>query len=347
MKKKAKWLVPTFLFVLGALLLFGKISETLRRKSGQAVDMMHVLYEQSKNDGPADVLCLGSSHGYWSFNANCLWGQYGISALSMCSPTQTIATSYYALREALKYEKPKVVLLESYYFYVGEKYVKKKQNPQLRKAFDGLRNDEVKLEMLSDFFGKGSVREKLSFLVPFVLYHGRWDDLRSYDFHPWHFLRGSALGFHVYPMEEPEKPQKVTEISEVNKEYFEKILALCKEQKISLVVYAAPYGHDGDVDSYQRKQGYNVMLESYLKEKNVPFLFYQKMDEINFDYKTDFLNATHLNTPGSIKLSENLGAWLQKTYDLKDHRGDERFLSYEKDYEQYQTAVENKAEASE
>lgn len=349
MKKSIKQIVSVVAFVLCGLLLFARINDVVRYKTGQATDMMHCLYKQSNGGGMADVVCIGSSHAYWSCQSNYLWNRYGITSLVMGSATQTVASSYYVLQEVLKYEKPKVVLLESYYFYKGKKFLEGGDLVQVRKAFDGLHCDEVKLAMMKDFFGDRSFKENLSLYFPFLKYHSRWNNLKDYDFHPYYFLRGSALKDRVYPMEDPGLPQQATKLAEVNKEYFEKILKLCKENNIELVVYQAPYGH-GKTESvahYMKKQGYNIALESYLEELGIPFLFYQKSGDVTFDYSTDFLNATHLNVIGGCKLSEHLGGWLQQKYGLEDHRGDEAYHSYDEDYEKYKVAYERKITAAE
>lgn len=342
MKGTVRWILSIIIFTAIGMLLLNRTTEVLRRKAGQQADMIHCLYEQSGGGGTADVLCIGTSHGYRSFHTNYLWNQYGIASLAMCSPGQTIACSYYVLKEALRHEKPKVVLLESYYFYYGKKIVSQKPRIQFRKVIDGLKYLDIKHEMVKDMLTEDSRKEKLTYYLPFIQYHSRWSDLKSYDFHPYYYLRGSLPSPVTYPMAEPPKPEVSTELSEVNKEYFEKILALCEENDISLVVYAAPYGDDNYGEKYMRRQGCNVMLESYLAEKNIPFLFYQKMEDVAFDYSTDFMNATHLNRIGAEKLCRHLGAWLQENYDIEDHREDDAYRSYEEDYKQYEKMLSEK-----
>ena len=336
MKKLARWILPTVVFIIIGLFLLDGMTELLRRKAGQQADMIHCLYEQSGGNGTADVLCIGTSHGYRSFLTNYLWKQYGITSLAMCSPGQTIACSYYVLKEALRYEKPKVVLLESYYFYYGQKLVDQKPRVQFRKVIDGLRNLDIKHEMITDMLAMDSRKEKLTYYLPFLQYHSRWNDLRNYDFHPYYYLRGSLPSFTTYPMEKPPRLETPTKIAAVNIEYFEKIMMLCNEYDIPLVVYAAPYGDDNYGKKYMKKQGCNVALEAYLAEKDIPFLFYQKMEEINFDYSADFMNSTHLNKAGAEKLCQHLGAWLQENYGIEDHRGDANYRFYEDDYKQYE-----------
>ena len=61
MKKTVRWTAAAVIFLLIGLVLFGKISEVLRKKTGGVSDMVHSLYEIEENT--VDVLCMGSSHG--------------------------------------------------------------------------------------------------------------------------------------------------------------------------------------------------------------------------------------------------------------------------------------------
>jgi hypothetical protein len=204
--------------------------------------------------------------------------------------------------------------------------------------------DSVKWEMVEDFFGDLSFSEKMTYYLPFLQYHSRWTELTDTDFHTYPYLRGSSLGFTIFEMSDPGVPEQASEIPEIDCEYLERMKALCDENGIQLVVYAAPYGYDPDSESYQqyaRKQGVNVALESYLEEQDIPFLFYQKMEDVTFDYAADFRNSTHLNTNGGFRLSGHLGKWLQETYGIADHRGDKAYSSFDEDYAKYQNLLDN------
>lgn len=340
MKKTVRWLVSLAVFLLCGLLLFGEISEILRRKVDKYTNMMHVLYHQTGGNGTADVISVGSSHGYWAFQSNCLWGESGITGLNMCSPRQSVASSYYVLREVLKYEKPKVVLLETYYFHNDGKFAEDPNQVHVRKAIDGLYLDVVKHEAIQDFFPDMSFEDQLALYIPLIQYHSRWSELEDYDFNSYYFLRGSTFDFSITELEDPGMPTEPVAISDTNYEYLEKMYDLCSEKGIQLVLYAAPMGSDGDLERYYDDQGLNLTLEPYLREKGIPFLFYQKRNDITFDFSTDFVDARHLNTAGGIKLTMHLGAWLHDQFGLEDHRGDPDYQSYEEDYENYLKLLE-------
>lgn len=59
-----------------------------------------------------DVLFLGSSHGVTSFLPQELYNQYGITGYNLGCEQQGMVTSYYWLKEALRYQSPKAVVLD-------------------------------------------------------------------------------------------------------------------------------------------------------------------------------------------------------------------------------------------
>lgn len=337
MKKTSRWIISSVAFLLIGIILFLNIAEILRKKSGGESDMVHSFYEIERDT--LDVLCMGSSHGYSAFQPNTLWKEYGLASYTLCSQRQTVVSAYYLLQEALKYQKPKVLLLETYYFWYSRNYA---DLASLRMGFDGIRMDEVKHRMIQDVLKERTLKDKLSYYIPFMQYHGRWDDLRWYDFHSKDYLKGAILNANVYPMEEPELPKEGREIADKTYEYFEKVVKLCEENDIQLILFTAPYGYKNEkkFESYMDKQKVCVTLESYLAEKNIPYMYFQKTNEAGIDYTKDFRDWAHLNVNGAIKITKSLGEYIHENYNLPDHRDDERYQSWWSDYYEFQEDME-------
>ena len=166
-----------------------------------------------------DVLCLGSSHAYYGFQPNVLWNEYGITSCVLGSPQQTAALSYYLLKEALQYQKPEVVLFESYYLWFDQLYTKEER---LRQAMDPMRFGTVKMEMVDELLGDLSWKEKFNYYVPFMTYHQRWQELENSDFHSKPYLKGSFMRAHVHSMEDLGVAREAVEIPETSLEYLNK-----------------------------------------------------------------------------------------------------------------------------
>lgn len=326
-------ILGTVLFLICGLLIFGTLSEVLRRKTAAETDMVHSFYEIEEDT--LDVLFLGSSHLYYGVQPNELWKDYGITAYSMSSPEQTAATAYFLLKEAFEYQKPKVVAMESYYLWYNGLY---NSESRLRQAFDGMRFGRNKLEMLQTMIPEQGLKTKLTYCLPFLKYHSRWDSLEDYDFHTQPFLRGARLDYTVVSLEDPGIPSEAASIPEINLEYLEKIIALCEENGAEFLMFATPYAVETDMERYNRRQGLNLTLEQVLEEKEIPFLFYQRDYGELTDFTVDFRDKTHLNTAGAVKLTQHLGAWMQDRYELEDHRSDPLYRFWEEDYQKYEEA---------
>lgn len=318
-------------FLAIGIALYLQAAEILRRKTAAETDMVHSFYELEENS--IDVLFLGSSHLYYGVQPNVLWREQGIPSYVLGSPEQTAAMAWFLLKEALQYQKPKVVVLESYYLWNGELYG---SEARLRQAFDGMRFGRTKLEMADTMLSDAGLKEKLTYYIPFLKYHSRWDSLESYDFQTKPYLLGARIDYTVEELKNPGIPKKKRKLPQLSKLYLEKIAELCEENGIAFAVLAVPYGIETDEARYKRRQGINLTLEEMLEEKGIPFLFYQKQKPELIDFSTDFRDRTHLNTAGAEKLTADLGQWLQELYGLEDHRGEDGYKRQEKYLAQYE-----------
>lgn len=332
-KNTVRWVVSSVAFCLLGLFLFGTAAEVLRKKVGDSSDMVHSFYEVEKNT--MDVLVLGSSHAYSSFNPNILWETYGITSYVMASPRQPVALSYYLLKEALQYQKPEVVVLEVYYSWYDEK-----NTDMSRIAVDALRPGPVKNEMVQDLYGDLSWKERFDFAVPFTTYHSRWKELKNSDFHKQPFLLGGILDYSVQALTEPGLPTEAGELSEITWDYLGRIQELCREYDSSLVLFAAPFSYVKNSDPYMKKQAKLLALEQYANAEGIPFWNYQKMPEAGIDFTADFRDEGHMNWYGAEKLTKHLGNWMRGQYALADHRGDPAYAFWEACCERYLAEAE-------
>ena len=74
-----------------------------------------------------------------------------------------------------------------------------------------------------------------------------------------------------------------------------------------------------------RERGYEVL----------DFNTEEMAHELGLDWEKDFYNSKHVNFMGAEKYTEYLSAYLAENYDLPDHRGQEKYESWEEAYEYY------------
>ena len=108
--KKTICRITGFLIIL--LLILVSLNKILAFKFSDGVSNVSNFYNQ--DDNTIDVLFLGSSHCFTTFNNGTLWDEYGIASYDMGTALQPMWNSYYLLKEVLKNQKPELVVLEGY-----------------------------------------------------------------------------------------------------------------------------------------------------------------------------------------------------------------------------------------
>ncbi|MFW5676193.1 MAG: hypothetical protein ACOCNL_07930, partial [Acetivibrio ethanolgignens] len=114
-----------------------------------------------------------------------------------------------------------------------------------------------------------------------------------------------------------------------------KIIDYAKEKNQKLAFILAPY-----VISEEECKMANYM-ERIVREAGCEYINFNKLnEEMNIDYRTDFYNGGHMNVFGAEKYTTYLGKLLQEKYNLPDHRGDEKYASWDTDYKVWREQAE-------
>lgn len=337
MKKKiirilAIILVPTACLYFLQLLFMPKYVSDINEGS-----MIEEYYKSSKNH---DVLILGDCEVYENISPVTMWEEYGITSYIRGSSEQLIWQSYYLLEDTLKYETPKVVVLNVLAMQQSEA----KSEAYNRMTLDGMRWSFSKLNSI-----KESMTEEesiISYVFPFLRYHSRWSELTSDDIKymfdkPNVTTNGYLMQVGVRPMtvSPQEVPLKNYQFSERNYKYLDKIRQLCEEKGIKLVLMKAP-----SMYPYWYEQ-WDTQIKQYAQKYDLLYLnMIEQSEKIGIDYTTDtFDYGQHLNVDGAEKLSKYLGKILKEKFNVTDYRNNAEYQkTWDKLIEQYYMEKENK-----
>lgn len=267
-----------------------------------------------------DVLFLGSSIAVNAFSPQEIYNNYGIRSYNLGSEQQSIFLSYYWLREALRFQSPKVVVLDTYFLFPLHPENKINTTEGLtRKCLDPMRWSEVKREAVSTLCDMDESQSEISYYLKNIRFHARWSELTEYDIvrdeAQYSELKGygpiEAYGSATYTpyvsAGDTETRQGTHELMQL---YLDKTVELCKDEGITLVLVSLPGNPMNDA--------YNNTLTSYAK---VHGLDYYNMCETEL-YNS--LGATlpqentiyHANLWGAIKISQYVGDLLANTYNV-------------------------------
>ena len=283
------------------------------------------LYRQEENS--VDVLVLGTSCGYAGVNTNILFEEYGIAAFNLCSAEQPYWITYYYLKEALKTQKPKLVLLDAKASIYTEDYSKRGRTIL---ATYGIRDFSTRMEAIAACVAPEDFR---GFALAFPQLHSYYAKLEKGNFvyPPTNDGRGpNWKGFIEMDItEQHQKPSLVwTNIKKPlnarQQEYFEKTLALANEHDIPVMLVGFPN------PDYANDHMYYNSLWYIAEQYGVSGINYNDPElRLRLLYSSDFADWQHMNLKGSSKFSRRLASDLKEMYDLPDRRGDKLYETWQ------------------
>ena len=72
---------------------------------------------------------------------------------------------------------------------------------------------------------------------------------------------------------------------------------------------------------------------------------YRDYNAMGLDSKTDFYNSRHVNIKGALKYTSYFAEILREDYNLKDHRGDPNYKSWQESGEKLRTEYKKLTES--
>lgn len=175
--KKFKGIIKLFIFLCILAVCLFTAHNILKRKDSYV--KMQDFFEQKQD---FDVLYLGNSHVVNSILPMQLWKDYGIISYNIANGSERMAVSYHNLILALKYTKPKLIVIDT---YLLDQKVKVDKDTFVHTAFDAYPLSYEKFTAVHDLYkNKKATGKELAFLFNFARYHSRWYELTSNDFKP-------------------------------------------------------------------------------------------------------------------------------------------------------------------
>lgn len=297
-------------------------------------------------DNSIDVLFLGSSQIMTAISPMQLYQDTGIASYCLGTEQQNLVTSYFLLKEALQYQKPEVVVLDVFFLYpyYGDSLLNSREE-FVRKPLDYMKWSSNKWEAVRTICALDSQHEIQNYLFPFLRFHSRWSDLSLLDFTYLFRDKSNPLkGFSIATETEildfngftaTGNAQAATPLSTME-EYFEKIVSVCEENDISLVLIKTPRGNGSFGENYHN--GVQALADNH----SLPFLDFNEktlFDKIGFDSSNDYLDVSHVNYYGAEKITAYLADYLTASFSLKDCRGLPEYQSWQDDLQIYSDSI--------
>lgn len=333
MSKTVKRIILSIIFILiltaGLLLLYRVFS--WKDTSGDYYSTFSEL--GTLPDDTVDVIAVGPSRVYNSFNPAILWEREGITSFCMAVSGMDQRASYYHIKELLKTQSPKVVFIEASLIYtVGYRSdANEYRNTIVAKPS---KNNYDLITEVTD------IKDTSDYLLRFPIIHTRYKELEKEDFvfsNTDKYRLGFNAGFTAEPQDIDEAVftgTSPTEPDEDTKAWIARLMSLSEEENFTLVFYDCPTNENAG--SYSKVLG----AFEYLNELGVRTIDLNLCKaELNFDDSTDFCDWNHLNDSGASKVSAWLATYLKNNFPLDDHRSDANYSRWDLCLKEYRHNV--------
>ncbi len=300
--KKRKELLFAAALLLTAALLLNFASDVLRPVRLDYGSTWSAFRAEPRDS--LDVLYLGSSYAYCDINPSLIYAQTGLTGFVLAGSEQPLSITYWYLREALRTQSPRAVLIEgtSLFFDTYQNYT------QINVGYM-----PFSLNKLGAIFTASEPELRPGLLFDLYFYHTRWKEVGLSDIQraltpaqPDHYKGYTAIdqvqegvGIAPYVGDRKVDPQVYAE----NLEWLDKILALCEENGIQPIVAFHPTYTRCTRETYAR-------IEAEVRALDPDALFYnwsEEFESIGLTPTTDLYDGGHLNQDGAAVFSPWLG----------------------------------------
>lgn len=282
-------------------------------------------------DNPVDVLIVGNSHSQCDINTLMLSKRLNASVYTLAGPAQTLGLTRYALEDALRFTKPRIVLIDS--FFIGQPEIIPGREQFAYEQINAMKSLDVRLTCIQDLLPETQYFEAT---FPVIKNHDNWKNadtmhlnlLYQYDgamldknrYYNGFTPQSSIMETATYEKLQALAHEKLPPVTERSWEYVAEIIALCRASGAEPVFIQLPL-----LDGYNKSTGYDpwaAETKEKLNSLGAAFLDFNRSDArpvlglLPQDFIDELSNGgnNHLNINGANKLTAVLAKTLNTHY---------------------------------
>lgn len=311
-KKLINELFKAIIFITILVIVLSVIGSVIRKRTSTTL-RWDKFYEKSQKEN-IDMLLLGSSQSFRGLDPRIFEKELNLSCYNISNSAQVISQTYYNFRETLKYTKPKIVLVET--FFIDKSDLIPDRWYFAYEEVAALKMSKNKIEYILDIFTWDTY---VYAFFPAIREHDNWADKKTI-YNNIRYLFTGKLGSieniidgftidktvlsqkNIQRYKDLEYHIQNFEIDEKDMYYVDGIVDLCRENdiKVLFVKTAMPKYHTEKTNYMDR---YNKTLE-LANKYSIPYIDFNVIyDEVGFkDYhfRNEFSETNHhLNTAGA------------------------------------------------
>lgn len=322
------------IILLIMLTLIGNKFESISTKNQASTYAKQALNTFYSDEKEVDMIFLGSSHSYCTFDPEYFDKNLGIYSYQLGTPLQHPDTSYYMLQEVIKGKNPKnptKVVLEIYWDMLDDRFELKQADMFL----EAIQNENLEKEYIKNVF---PLNEKIKYnfkpiryqqdafayynknLTDFVNEHKVDRNPKQQNYTEYYKDRGFLYTDKEMPDEELYATNQFRnmdanewEFDKVQKQYIKDLARFCVDNSINLYLVTAPIANK----SIEYIKDYDVIhnkISDFVEDEleNMPYIDYNIVNrEENLLTNKDFCDDAHLNNKGAVIVQEHFINWLK------------------------------------
>lgn len=365
---KRKEVLQATIFILIFLIVLTGISYCVRT-NGTIKDIFTGFYAEDRNT--IDVIMIGSSPVYPFYSAPQIYGESGISAYPLSSHVQRPSAALPLIKEAEKYQNPLLYVFEMRMYTMEDGQMIVNMNSS-RSVVDNMRYSMNRIYAINrmipsmkqqkELMGQGvnesvkdnELEERYTYYFDIFKYHSNWrsltqpDQLMSIIYARSNPSKGFEYNEDVTGIADTDRLCSLEDIASITGSKEELPLPVEQEARlnelldyldsnnINALFIVSPYNVTPD----QMKM-YNYMSRIITEHGYTFDNMNDKYDTLGIDFTTDYYDdGGHTNNAGAVKCTNYLISLLED-YNLPDHRGDNRYQSWDEAYRSYLEHVGN------
>lgn len=277
-----------------------------------------------------NMVFIGSSHSYCTFDPELFDSHFATSSYQMGTPLQHLDTSYYELQEIYRTQTPDVVVLETYWDVLDDRFEMKQANS----FFEVLQNEELKKEYIKKVF---PLSEKIKYyLLPIRFqqdyfayqaneiskkieqtYDVQKKKIQYQEGEEYYRSKGYVYcNMGMLPGEYNETNRfrgldgKEWEMDKTQAGYVKKIAELCKQKGSELVMVTAPIALVS-MDYIKNYDKIHQKMAALAEEVHANYIDYNIVNQqIGMLTNDNFRDDAHLNDSGVQIVDKHFIRWL-------------------------------------
>lgn len=348
MKNFIKAFIFIIIFILIICLLNRILSPVGSSEGGWYVaGAMRDMYKQDKNT--IDVLYVGDSNVYTGVSPLEIYNNIGVTGFSASTPGQDTIGSYYVAKEFFKMQSPRIIMLDTGEFFTTKEYFTELST---RSEIDYMNFSLDKLDLINEEYMDFSTKEKLSFLIPSIRFHDRYQRLTEFDIRK--LVQKAEISYkgYLYDIKTEKYKYKLKnnyqeykkyeeehnksdiensdlKIPEYVNEKIDSLIQLCKEKNSELVFMTMPVTDDRAIEKHE-------IIQNYAKEKGLKYVDFNLEVEEPINWETDTQDkGYHLNIKGAEKVGRYISKYLKDNFDIEDKKNKEDYKKWNEVLEAY------------